>query len=115
MHSNQNQQCADTAVCRHTLFLLRRVYCFVVFLSAGDDGYVLFRCCCFFMAGIYADDGISGTDMRKRDEFNRLLRDCEAGKIDLVLTKSSQTALRYPSGCSRSGSGFPPAPGCRVL
>lgn len=40
------------------------------------------------MAGIYADDGISGTDMRKRDEFNRLLRDCEAGKIDLVLTKS---------------------------
>ena len=40
------------------------------------------------MAGIYADDGISGTDMRKRDEFNRLLQDCEAGKIDLVLTKS---------------------------
>ena len=40
------------------------------------------------MAGIYADDGISGTDMRKRDEFNRMLQDCEAGKIDLVLTKS---------------------------
>ncbi len=40
------------------------------------------------MAGIYADDGISGTDMRKRDEFNRLLQDCENGKIDLVLTKS---------------------------
>ena len=40
------------------------------------------------MAGIYADDGISGTDMRKRDEFNRLLQDCEAGKVDLVLTKS---------------------------
>ena len=40
------------------------------------------------IAGIYADDGISGTDMRKRDAFNRLLQDCEAGKIDLVLTKS---------------------------
>lgn len=40
------------------------------------------------IAGIYADDGISGTDMRKRDEFNRLLQDCEAGKVDLVLTKS---------------------------
>lgn len=40
------------------------------------------------MAGIYADDGISGTNMRKRDEFNRMLQDCEAGKIDLVLTKS---------------------------
>ena len=40
------------------------------------------------IAGIYADDGISGTDMRKRDEFNRLLQDCEAGKIDMILTKS---------------------------
>lgn len=40
------------------------------------------------LAGIYADDGISGTDMKKRDEFNRLLQDCEAGKIDMILTKS---------------------------
>ena len=40
------------------------------------------------LAGIYADDGISGTDRKKRDEFNRLLQDCEAGKIDMILTKS---------------------------
>ena len=46
------------------------------------------------MAGIYADDGISGTDMRKRDEFNRMLQDCEAGKIDLVLTKSISRFVR---------------------
>lgn len=39
-------------------------------------------------AGVYADDGISGTKTAKRDEFNRLLEDCEAGKIDIVLTKS---------------------------
>ena len=39
-------------------------------------------------AGVYADDGISGTKTSKRDEFNRLLEDCEAGKIDIVLTKS---------------------------
>lgn len=39
-------------------------------------------------AGVYADDGISGTKTDKRDEFNRLLADCEAGKIDIVLTKS---------------------------
>lgn len=38
--------------------------------------------------GVYADDGISGTKTEKRDEFNRLLADCEAGKIDIVLTKS---------------------------
>lgn len=40
------------------------------------------------MAGIYADDGISGTNMKKREEFNRLFQDCEAGKIDMVITKS---------------------------
>ena len=40
------------------------------------------------MAGIYADDGISGTDMKKREEFNRMISDCEKGKIDMVITKS---------------------------
>ncbi len=39
-------------------------------------------------AGIYADEGISGTGMRKRKAFLRLLRDCDAGKIDMVITKS---------------------------
>jgi DNA invertase Pin-like site-specific DNA recombinase len=39
-------------------------------------------------AGVYADFGISGTGTNKRDEFNRLIADCEAGKIDIVLTKS---------------------------
>lgn len=39
-------------------------------------------------AGVYADLGISGTDIKKRDEFKRLLDDCEQGKIDIILTKS---------------------------
>ena len=39
-------------------------------------------------AGIYADKGISGTSMRHRDEFNRMVADCEAGKIDLIITKA---------------------------
>ncbi len=39
-------------------------------------------------AGIYADYGISGTAIKKRDEFRRMLDDCEAGKIDIILTKS---------------------------
>jgi DNA invertase Pin-like site-specific DNA recombinase len=38
-------------------------------------------------AGVYADSGESGTS-RDRDEFKRLLADCEAGKIDIILTKS---------------------------
>ncbi len=39
-------------------------------------------------AGVYADSGISGTGIRERDAFQRLIADCEAGKIDIVLTKS---------------------------
>ncbi len=37
---------------------------------------------------IYADEGITGTSVRKRDRFNKMMKDCEKGKIDLILTKS---------------------------
>jgi DNA invertase Pin-like site-specific DNA recombinase len=39
-------------------------------------------------AGIYADDGKSATNTKKRDDFNAMIEDCMAGKIDMVLTKS---------------------------
>lgn len=39
------------------------------------------------LAGIYSDNGISGTIVN-RPEFQRMLEDCRAGKIDLVITKS---------------------------
>ena len=39
------------------------------------------------LAGIYADEGITGTK-EKRPEFQRMLSDCRAGKIDMILTKS---------------------------
>ena len=39
-------------------------------------------------AGIYADEGISGTNTKKRDEFNKMIADCRAGKIDMIITKS---------------------------
>lgn len=38
------------------------------------------------LAGIYADDGISGTNTKKREEFNRLIEDCMAGRIDINVT-----------------------------
>ena len=38
--------------------------------------------------GVYADEAITGTIAKKRDEFNRLIADCDAGKIDIVLCKS---------------------------
>ena len=40
------------------------------------------------LAGIYKDNGISGTDIKRREGLVRLISDCEAGKIDLILVKS---------------------------
>lgn len=37
---------------------------------------------------VYADEGISGTSMQRREEFNRMIADCKAGLIDLIITKS---------------------------
>ena len=42
----------------------------------------------WILAGIYADDGISGTSFLKREEFKRMIEDCRNGKIDMILTKS---------------------------
>ncbi|AFV02350.1 Site-specific recombinase [Dehalobacter sp. DCA] len=40
------------------------------------------------LAGIFADDGKSATNTKKRDDFNAMIEDCMAGKIDMVITKS---------------------------
>lgn len=40
------------------------------------------------LAGIYADDGKSATNTKKREDFNAMIDDCMAGKIDMVITKS---------------------------
>ena len=50
-------------------------------------------------AGIYADDGISGTNTKNRVEFNRLIDDCMAGKIDMVVTKSISRFARNTLDC----------------
>ena len=39
-------------------------------------------------AGIFADDGITGTNTKKREEFNRMIDEAMAGKIDMIVTKS---------------------------
>lgn len=58
---------------------LAQVDHYTKFISANND---------WEMVDIYADEGISGLDARKRDEFNRMLEDCRSGKIDRVLVKS---------------------------
>ena len=40
------------------------------------------------LAGIFADDGISGVHTKKRDDFLAMIAQCKKGKIDLILTKS---------------------------
>ena len=51
------------------------------------------------LVGIYADEGISGTSLNHRDDFIRLMEECRAGKIDLVLTKSVSRFARNVEDC----------------
>lgn len=48
---------------------------------------------------IYADEGITGTRADKRDDFQRLMADCRAGKIDRVLVKSLSRFARNSKDC----------------
>lgn len=50
-------------------------------------------------AGIYADEGISGTNTKYRTGFNKMIEDCMASKIDMVLTKSISRFARNTLDC----------------
>lgn len=51
------------------------------------------------LAGIYADEGKSGTDAVHRHQFNRLLEDVRKRKIDIILEKSISRFARNISDC----------------
>ncbi len=51
------------------------------------------------MVGIYADEGISGTSLKKRTEFNRMITACKRGRIDMLLTKSLSRFARNTVDC----------------
>ena len=51
------------------------------------------------LADLYADNGITGTSMKHRDEFNRMIADCKRGKIDRILTKSVSRFARNTVDC----------------
>ena len=51
------------------------------------------------LVDIYADEGISGTTTKKRDAFNKLISDCEHGKIDRIYTKSISRFARNTTEC----------------
>ena len=51
------------------------------------------------LAGIFADEGISGTQAKKRPEFLKMIGECEAGNVDLVVTKSISRFSRNTMDC----------------
>ena len=51
------------------------------------------------MAGIYADEGISGTSLKKRTQFNKMITACKRGRIDLIITKSLSRFARNTVDC----------------
>ncbi len=51
------------------------------------------------LVDIYADEGITGTELEKRDEMKRLIRDCKHKKIDRVLVKSVTRFARNSLEC----------------
>lgn len=50
-------------------------------------------------AGLYFDEGISGTKKDRRPELLRMINDCEAGKIDFIITKSISRFSRNTTDC----------------
>lgn len=54
------------------------------------------------LVDIYADEGITGTGTAKRDDFNRMIRDCKAGKIDRIYVKSVTRFARNALDCLES-------------
>ncbi|BDZ84456.1 hypothetical protein Lac2_25900 [Claveliimonas bilis] len=51
------------------------------------------------LAGIYADEGISGTQVKHREQFQKMIEDCEAGNIDMIITKSISRFARNTVDC----------------
>ena len=51
------------------------------------------------MVDIYADEGITGTSVEKREDFQRMIKDCRKGKIDRILVKSISRFARNTKDC----------------
>ena len=54
------------------------------------------------MVDIYADEGITGTSVEKREDFQRMMQDCRKGKIDRILVKSVARFARNTKECLAS-------------
>ena len=76
----EEQESSYEAQCIHYETLIRK-----------NTGWVL--------AGIYADEGTTGTNTKQRTRFRQMIADCEAGPIDLIITKSISRFARNTLDC----------------
>ena len=77
---NEEQKSSYEAQCRH----------YTSYINANPD---------WTFAGIFADEGISGTQAKRRPEFLRMVEACRQGQIDLVITKSISRFARNTMDC----------------
>lgn len=53
----------------------------------------------WMFSGVYSDEGVSGTQLKKRNGLNRLIEDCEKGLVELIITKSISRFARNTEDC----------------
>ena len=79
---------SDSADQKHSYATQIRAYTEQI---GGHEGWEL--------VDVYADEGLTGTKMDQREDFNRMLADCRKGKIDKVLVKSISRFARNTKDC----------------
>ena len=79
---------SDSADQKHSYAAQIRAYTDKI---GGHEGWEL--------VDVYADEGLTGTRMEQREDFNRMLADCRKGKIDQVLVKSISRFSRNTRDC----------------
>ena len=79
---------SDSADQKHSYATQIRAYTEKI---GGHEGWEL--------VDVYADEGLTGTRMDQREDFNRMLADCRKGKIDKVLVKSISRFARNTKDC----------------
>lgn len=57
------------------------------------------------LANLYVDEGLSGTSMKQRVQFQQMVEDCKAGQIDYIITKSVSRFRQKHGGHADNGEG----------
>lgn len=97
LSDSENQKLRVAAYCRVSTDSEDQVNSFIAQVKYYNDFIRLSDT--MELVDIYADEGITGTSTEKRNEFNRMIRDCKLGKIDRVFVKSVSRFARNSLEC----------------